>query len=901
MKKSEIVVGGRYEARVSGNYVVVRVLSINDRPKTSYSKAATTFRVVNETTKRETTFRSAAKFRRPADEPKQSKPRNAEEHRAALLADPLAKDLAPDEPEHAPGEDGFVASTIHQDRCRCRRCQVIRARIADTAPKLTDLPPEVLKSASEIIQVIGTAARSGDEQSLPPTTTMVGTSPQTKSTGGGKTTGSSTTAARPAATTDDGYEAAQQAWEAGYSSDNPPPKSSSLSDRLRQADRRFEPGKTVAGYTPTEEQAEILKAGVRDGLRCLKVKAGAGTGKTSTLKMLEEVLVGQGQYTAFNSKLVAGSRGKFRKARCNTTHSLAFGSVGRLYAHRLGGQRVRSEQVARMLGLGDMTLEIPDPDAKPAEGETGPVMKKRVLPAGALAGFIRRAVDKFCQSADRTIKREHFRYIPGIDATTENGRRGHENNDKVKAHLLPFAAAMWKDLKDPNGKMPFVHDNYVKVWQLGEGKDAPIINADYILLDEAQDTAPVVLDVLERQSALIILVGDDNQQIYEWRGAVNAMAAFEGAPRCLLSQSFRFGQSIADVANSVLAGLDEPTELVMKGLESIPSRVLLPALRQASAPAGGQAEDGGDPHSTSDCDAVLCRTNACAVGTVLAAVGAGKKPHLVGGGAEVVKFVKAARDLQEGRGTGHPELCCFESWLEVQEYVKTEDGEDLKLMVKLIDEFKVEPILNALEHMPAEEDADLVVSTAHKSKGLEWSRVKLAGDFPPANRMGDSDRRLLYVALTRAQHLLDLRSCTPFMIVTDQQTKEPVRPIPITFTRKMPTETELGAWLAKRAEQKPVTHQPYHKTGEQPRTYSDEVQSDAATPTPAANGDGRPQFTWSNFNGEWLVRGPAGQSGQRVEVTRKNGTTSTERLGEAVQSFPGGKHFPDAVLYRIKK
>ena len=37
--------------------------------------------------------------------------------------------------------------------------------------------------------------------------------------------------------------------------------------------------------------------------------------------------------------------------------------------------------------------------------------------------------------------------------------------------------------------------------------------------------------------------------------------------------SFRFGQTVADVANAVLGTLDEPTDLVMSGLPSIPTRV----------------------------------------------------------------------------------------------------------------------------------------------------------------------------------------------------------------------------------------------------------------------------------------------------------------------------------------
>ena len=39
---------------------------------------------------------------------------------------------------------------------------------------------------------------------------------------------------------------------------------------------------------------------------------------------------------------------------------------------------------------------------------------------------------------------------------------------------------------------------------------------------------------------------------YSWRGAVNAMQVLDTDHACQISQSFRFGQPIADVANAVL-------------------------------------------------------------------------------------------------------------------------------------------------------------------------------------------------------------------------------------------------------------------------------------------------------------------------------------------------------------
>jgi superfamily I DNA/RNA helicase len=60
------------------------------------------------------------------------------------------------------------------------------------------------------------------------------------------------------------------------------------------------------------------------------------------------------------------------------------------------------------------------------------------------------------------------------------------------------------------------------------------------------------------------------------------------------------------------------------------------------------------------------------------------------------------------------------------------------------------------------DDPEIILTTAHKSKGREWDVVWLASDFPSNwNNKGewvglrDEERNLLYVAVTRARkHLI---------------------------------------------------------------------------------------------------------------------------------------------------
>lgn len=134
-------------------------------------------------------------------------------------------------------------------------------------------------------------------------------------------------------------------------------------------------------------------------------------------------------------------------------------------------------------------------------------------------------------------------------------------------------------------------------------------------------------------------------------------------------------------------------------------------------------------------------------------------------------LVNAARDLKAGTRTTHPELLLFSSWGEVQDYAEYDpDGRDLLPLVDVIDEHGVDVVLDTLSKLSDEASAEVTVSTVHKAKGREWSSVRIADDFPepedPDNvdaeghplpgKIDPGEARLAYVAVTRAQHRLDL-------------------------------------------------------------------------------------------------------------------------------------------------
>ncbi|MCX5006683.1 UvrD-helicase domain-containing protein [Streptomyces sp. NBC_00638] len=472
-------------------------------------------------------------------------------------------------------------------------------------------------------------------------------------------------------------------------------------------------------HTPTDEQTYAVEA-FRDGHH-LVLQAGAGTGKTSTLSLLAASTKRRGRYLAFNKDIANDASARFpRSVVCKTAHATAYAAVGRRFAHRLSSPRQSAWRIGQALG-------IPSPVR----------IGDHQISHRTLSHSVLRTVSRFCHSADLVPASHHVPALRGLSGPGEHAR--------LAEVVVPYADKAWADLQNPEqGVVRFEHDHYLKMWALTD----PRIDADFIFLDEAQDTNPVLEQVFaaQRAHAQLVMVGDSAQAIYGWRGARDVMTGFD-ATHLTLTRSFRFGPLLAEEANRWLAFTDAPIRLT--GTDAIPTEVGLVA----------------SP------DAVLCRTNIGAMTEVMRLLAAGRRVALARGGQTLVALALAAQDLKEGRRTSHPELVLFASWGELQEYAEHDPaGRDLQPFVELVDQHGPEAILAAVQSLTDEDKADVTVTTAHKAKGREWPTVKIADDFPPPpdsdqhdscgrpipEPVSETDARLAYVAVTRARSRLDL-------------------------------------------------------------------------------------------------------------------------------------------------
>lgn len=468
---------------------------------------------------------------------------------------------------------------------------------------------------------------------------------------------------------------------------------------------------------PTAEQDAALETDVAGGN--LKIKAYAGAGKTATLRMIALRRASQrGRYLAFNRDIAQEAKGRFpSNVICQTVNSLAFNSVNRGLTAKLAYAKEPPHHLAERYGLEPVTTPVI-------------IGKTAVVSAFQLGRMIADGTSRFCRSAQSVPEAWH---IP-VDEKIEPHAA-----DELRKMLLPHVLRHWEESTNPAAMAGISPDVYMKVWEQSD----PRINSDFILFDEAQDSDGLMLSVLRRQRhAQVIYVGDPYQQIYEWRGAVNAMEHIK-APECALTESFRFGPDFATLASKILLLLGERVPLLgQPGIESVLVE---------------------DPDAKPAVDAILCRKNSTVIAALAEGIAAGHKVAVRTNLEEIMAFAEGAERLMRGeRAYGPAALTLFESWRDVQEYAKSHAGRDLQALVTIIEDGGAAQLKRLLRSVTPEEQADYVVSTVHRAKGLEWNRVKVMGDFRfrtdewGRTTLADDEKRLLYVALTRARTLLDV-------------------------------------------------------------------------------------------------------------------------------------------------
>lgn len=470
----------------------------------------------------------------------------------------------------------------------------------------------------------------------------------------------------------------------------------------------------------TEEQKKIVAFDVGPG-DIFKVTAMAGTGKTTTL-----VAYAQARphvrflYVAFNKSVQVAAAARFpNNVVCRTSHALAFPRFGSKYKDRLV-PGFKANTVRQALGLDSL--------------ET--------------ARFTIDTLNNYLVSADPKVSPRH---VPHVARQYAQRRVGCNPDFVALANQL---GKLMCNGKDPDIGMP--HDGYLKLYQLSR----PRLNYDCILMDESQDLNPVTAEyLLQQENTPKILVGDPHQQIYSFRGARDIMTGVNATREMVLTRSFRFNRNIATVANMILQRFKGEKRRVI-GLKK----------KQHVRINKGYT--------------LIARTNSKIFDEAVRLNGLNKKIGFVGGieGYRLNRirdayylYARRTRDIQD------PYIRSFGRFSAMEGYAREVEDFEISALGNVVKEYntRIPRLVETIrENAMAPEQADILLTTAHKAKGLEWPCVRLADDFPnlvAGDRIIKKDRleadefNLIYVAMTRAMDSLSFArgsSLIPFVKIS---------------------------------------------------------------------------------------------------------------------------------------
>jgi len=442
----------------------------------------------------------------------------------------------------------------------------------------------------------------------------------------------------------------------------------------------------------TDEQRDV----VYDESDEIYIDAGAGTGKTSTLVEHSKLRRVKILYIVYNTDMGASASMKFPEwVEVVTIHGKAHRAVGRDFSFKLKNN-IKAEDI---LEFGYVNKSSKD--------------------SYNLAFSVVQELSAFLNSADMDFP----------------------NTGKETTKI---AQKVWLSMIDKNSQMPMSHDGYLKMFHL----QRPHLEYDYIMVDEAQDSNAVMLDIIKSQThASLIYVGDPNQKIYGFRGALNIFQTVSSeADIKRLSKSFRFGQEIADVANAVLRYKSKNSDpLTLIGCD-IESKIV------------DTMDDFGKT--------IITRTNATLLDLAISDAIAGKSYAIQGGTQHIMDNAADVFNLYMGnrQAIKSEYIKTFESFKNFNGFIQEMNIPEYKLTLKLLEKYG-KGLMDMLQLVTANQaslkSAEKRYTTAHKSKGLEFVNVELAEDFVQLKKgeemkCDEEELNLLYVAATRAVFELKL-------------------------------------------------------------------------------------------------------------------------------------------------
>jgi DNA helicase II / ATP-dependent DNA helicase PcrA len=461
---------------------------------------------------------------------------------------------------------------------------------------------------------------------------------------------------------------------------------------------------------PTPEQQNILEF-IRSSKQNLMIRARAGCGKSSTLKLIDKA-----QSSAVPALVICFNKsikeelirsGDFR----SSTTINNFNSIG----HKIWADHCKKRLTLDKQKILNIYRTIVD-EAPRTDRKHLWAFYDQVSAAVNMARAIGYIPDKHVRAPKRLA--DFTALERRLDETLLPDARGLIDRILIESIRLAYT-----------GTIDFNDQVYMPALFGGTYPAFPLV-----MIDEYQDLSPVNRAMVAKlcKSSRQIGVGDEAQAIYEFRGAdatamPDAIAAFnmETLP---LSVSFRCPSAITSNVHWHV-----------------------PDIR--SAHPGGTILRGASNISIRPDTAVICRYNAPLLHTALAMIHQGAKVDLAGVdiGAKLIKLLTKLGDESLSQAQT---LSAVDDWLAERESLDSRTAPDLAESMRVFARHgkTLGQALAYARHVFASTEGELRFMSGHKAKGLEFANVYHLNSS--AIKPGGQEQNIHYVIDTRSSDRL---------------------------------------------------------------------------------------------------------------------------------------------------
>ncbi len=491
---------------------------------------------------------------------------------------------------------------------------------------------------------------------------------------------------------------------------------------------------TISVYKPSKYQQAIYDCVINTN-KNIVVNATAGSGKTTVLEECSRLIKSTRPiFLAFNKKIVEELKTRISpNIRCSTLHSFGMSSLINHYRTNFKVSQYKTFVFANLV-----LKDHPEREKLSKKDEMIYLytMKQIVdlIRLNLINDTDKEAIKALCLYHDIDVTEQD------ISDVTEIFTYLHYYNSK---------------LNQKQNQIDFVDMIYLP----STNRDIEVDKFDTMFLDEVQDISIIqhkLIDKLLLPNSRSIVVGDSQQQIYEFIGAsADSFKKFQNRPNTVtlpLSISYRCAKNIVLEAKKVYPEI-EPFEFAEEG-----------EVRNGFL---SEAEEG---------DFVICRNNRPLIKAFFQLVAIDKKATVVGKDIEtgLLKFISKIKDLSKIDGCLklRENLSFLESELKQQGIEKPQNH--YKYINQLEKVLIIELIANKLTYMFEvekkieeifrEDVRAIKLMTIHGSKGLEADRVFVIEKFEGKNLIPSihahqpwqltQERNLSFISLTRAKREL---------------------------------------------------------------------------------------------------------------------------------------------------